>query len=108
MNKKELIEQDLKYIWHPFTQMKDHEGESKPIVIKSGKGIYLKDIDGNKYIDSVSSWWVNTLGHSNKRLNKALSKQASKLEHVLFAGFTHEPAITLAKSRINKLMGLKK
>lgn len=96
MNKDELLKEDFKNIWHPFTQMKDYEGENDPLIIKSGKGIYLKDIDGNKYIDAVSSWWVNTLGHSNPRLNRALYKQAKKLEHVLFAGFTHEPAIKLA------------
>ncbi len=99
MNKKQqLIEDDLKYIWHPFTQMKKYEGDEKPIIIKKGKGIYIEDVDGNKYIDAVSSWWVNTLGHSNKRLNKALYNQAKKIEHVIFAGFTHEPAIKLAKT----------
>ena len=99
MNKKQqLIEDDLKYIWHPFTQMKKYEGDEKPIIIKKGRGIYIEDIDGNKYIDAVSSWWVNTLGHSNKRLNKALYNQAKKIEHVIFAGFTHEPAIKLAKT----------
>ena len=99
-NKQQLIAEDLKYIWHPFTQMKIYEGDEKPIIIKKGKGIYIEDIDGNKYIDAVSSWWVNTLGHSNKRLNKALYKQAKTIEHVIFAGFTHEPAIKLAKSLV--------
>ena len=99
-NKQKLIEDDLKYIWHPFTQMKQYEGDEKPIIIKRGKGIYIEDIDGNKYIDAVSSWWVNTLGHSNKRLNKALYKQSKTIEHVIFAGFTHEPAIKLAKTLI--------
>ena len=98
--KQQLIEDDLKYIWHPFTQMKIYEGEEKPIVIKKGKGIYIEDIDGNKYIDSISSWWVNTLGHSNKRLNKALYNQAKNIEHVIFSGFTHEPAVKLAKSLV--------
>ena len=102
MNKKELIENDLKYIWHPFTQMKELENEdSKPIIIKKGNGIYIEDIDGNKYIDAVSSWWVNTLGHSNKRINKAIAKQAKEIEHVIFAGFTHKPAIELAKNLVN-------
>ena len=102
MNKEQLLEDDLKYIWKPFTQMKSLENpDNKPIIIKSGKGIYLEDIDGNKYIDAVSSWWVNTLGHSNKRLNKTLYKQANKLEHVLFAGFTHEGAIEFSKKLVN-------
>ena len=96
MNKKEeLIKDDFKYIWHPFTQMKDFETEN-PIIIKKGKGVYIWDIDGNKYIDSVSSWWTNTLGHCNKRLNKALKEQANTIEHVIFAGFTHEKAIELS------------
>ncbi len=102
MDKIELIENDLKYIWRPFTQMKSLENESnKPIIIKKGKGIYIEDIDGNKYIDAVSSWWVNTLGHSNKRLNKALYKQAKKIEHVIFAGFTHKPAIEFSKKLVS-------
>ena len=101
MKKQELLEDDLKYIWHPFTQMKELENEeNKPIIIKRGKGIYIEDMDGNKYIDAVSSWWVNTLGHSNKKLNKAIAKQAKEIEHVIFAGFTHKPAIQLAKSLI--------
>lgn len=99
---RELVEKDLKYIWHPFTQMKDYETE-EPIIIDRGKGIYIYDLKGNKYIDGISSWWVNTLGHSNKRLNKALIKQAEKIEHVLLAGFSHEPAIELAE-RLVKLM----
>ncbi len=100
--KNNLIEDDIKYIWRPFTQMKSLEREdNKPIIIKKGKGIYLEDIDGNKYIDAVSSWWVNTLGHSNKRLNKAIEKQSKKIEHVIFAGFTHEPVIEFSKKLIN-------
>jgi adenosylmethionine-8-amino-7-oxononanoate aminotransferase len=92
----ELIKKDLKYIWHPFTQMKDHENEA-PIIIDRGKGIYLWDLNGNKYIDGISSWWVNTLGHSNPRLNEALGQQAEKIEHTMLAGFSHKPAIELAE-----------
>ena len=102
MNKKQFIEDDLKYIWRPFTQMKSLENEeNKPIIIKRGRGIYLEDIDGNKYIDAVSSWWVNTLGHSNKRLNRAIYKQTKKIEHVIFAGFTHEPVIKFSKKLVS-------
>jgi adenosylmethionine---8-amino-7-oxononanoate aminotransferase len=97
---KELIEKDLKYIWHPFTQMKDYENE-EPIIIDRGEGIYIWDLKGNKYIDCVSSWWVNTLGHCNKRLNDALKAQVDKIEHVLLAGFSHIPAIELAERLIN-------
>ncbi len=104
MNKKQFTEDDLKYIWHPFTQMKSLENEdNKPIIITKGRGIYLYDIEGNKYIDAVSSWWVNTLGHSNKRINRAVYKQAKKIEHVIFAGFTHEPAVKFAKKFISML-----
>ena len=101
MNKyNELIQKDLKYLWHPFTQMKDHETD-EPIIIDRGKGVYLWDLKGNKYIDGISSWWVNTLGHSHPRLNEALKKQVEKIEHVLLAGFSHEPAIELAERLVN-------
>lgn len=104
MKKEELIEQDLKYIWRPFTQMKALENpENKPIIIKKGKGIYLEDIDGNKYIDAVSSWWVNTLGHSNPQINRAIEKQTKKIEHVIFAGFTHENVIEFSKKLVEKM-----
>lgn len=99
---EQLVEKDLKYIWHPFTQMKDYENEA-PVIIDKGKGIYIYDLNGNKYIDGISSWWVNTLGHSNTRLNDALKTQVDKIEHVLLAGFTHEPAINLAERLINFL-----
>ncbi|MGL4731312.1 MAG: adenosylmethionine--8-amino-7-oxononanoate transaminase [Clostridium sp.] len=94
-----LQEKDLKYIWHPCSQMKDYE-ELPPIIIKKGKGVYLEDIDGKKYIDAISSWWVNLFGHSNERLNKALYDQASKLEHVIFVNFSHETAIELCEKII--------
>lgn len=98
----ELQQKDLKYIWHPCSQMKDYE-DFPPIIIKSGKGIYLEDIEGNKYIDAVSSWWVNLFGHSNTRINEALCRQVNNLEHVIFANFSHEPAIELSE-RIVKLL----
>ena len=102
MNKKQLLEDDLKYIWRPFTQMKSLEkDENKPIIIKKGRGIYLEDIDGNKYIDAVSSWWVNTLGHSNKRINKTINKQLKNIEHVIFGGFSHEPVIKFSKKLVS-------
>lgn len=100
MEKQDWINDDLTYVWHPFTQMKQYEGEDKPICIVKGEGIYIEDIDGNRYIDSVSSWWVNSLGHANPRLAKALYEQACTIEQVIFAGFTHKPAISLAKRLI--------
>ncbi|MEE9911362.1 MAG: adenosylmethionine--8-amino-7-oxononanoate transaminase [Deltaproteobacteria bacterium] len=91
-----LQEKDLQYIWHPCSQMKDYE-DFPPIVIERGKGAYLYDVDGKRYLDAVSSWWVNLFGHANDRLSRALADQAQKLEHVIFANFSHEPAIGLAE-----------
>lgn len=103
-----LIDKDLKYIWHPCSQMKDYE-EFKPIIIKRGQGIYLYDINGKSYADAVSSWWCNLLGHSNKRINKALAEQVNKIEHVIFSNFSNVPAIELCE-KLDKLLpaGLEK
>jgi adenosylmethionine-8-amino-7-oxononanoate aminotransferase len=80
--------------------MKDHE--TLPLIpIKSGKGVYLYDFDGNSYIDAVSSWWVNLFGHANEVINEKVKSQIDELEHVLLAGFTHEPAIELAHKLVN-------
>ncbi len=90
-----LMQKDLEVIWHPCTQMKDHE--VYPIVpIKSAKGVYLYDFDGNSYIDAVSSWWVNLFGHCNEYINLKIKEQLDTLEHVILAGFSHKPAIELA------------
>lgn len=94
-----LQKRDLDHVWHPCSQMKDYE-EFPPIVIKNGKGIYLYDENGKQYLDAVSSWWVNLFGHSNERISTALAKQAFQLEHVIFANFTHEPAIFLAEKLV--------
>lgn len=101
MNNKSVIDRDLKHIWHPCTQMKDHEGALPLIPIKSGKGIYLNDFDGNSYIDAISSWWVNLFGHSNEYINSALKAQVEELEHVIFAGFSHEPIVKLSERLVN-------
>src|SRR5574344_154832 len=99
------LEKDLKYVWHPDTQHKQYMAENfMPTLIERGEGIYVYDNEGNKYIDAVASWWVNTLGHSVPRLNKVLSQQAEKIEHILLADFTHKPAIELAE-RLVKLAG---
>ena len=100
-NKNTQIEAvDLKYIWHPCTQMKDHE--TLPVVpIRSGKGVYLYDFDGNKYIDAISSWWVNIFGHTNEYISNRVKEQLDTLEHVLLAGFTHEPAVQLSEKLVN-------
>lgn len=91
-----LVEKDLKYIWHPCSQMKDYE-ELPPIVIDHGEGVYLYDKNGKEYIDIVSSWWCNLLGHCNPRIKSSIKAQLDKLEHVIFANFTHEGAINLCE-----------
>ena len=97
MKNIDLIRRDLGALWHPCTQMKDHE-TLPPIPIKKGSGVWLEDYDGNRYIDAISSWWVNLFGHSRPEINSAISNQAEQLEHVLLAGFTHEPIIRLSES----------
>lgn len=87
-------------IWHPCTQMKDHE--TYPIIkIDRAEGIYLYDDKGNSYMDAVSSWWVNLFGHNNPRLKQAVRDQLDKAEHIIFAGITHEPAEILAQDLLN-------
>ena len=106
MKNSEWVKRDLETIWHPCTQMKDHE--FLPMIpIKSGKGVYLEDFEGNKYIDAISSWWVNLFGHKNPYINEKIKEQLEKLEHVIFAGFTHEGAVKLGE-RICKLTGFDK
>ena len=102
------IEEDLKYIWHPCSQMKDYE-ELKPIIIDHGKGVYLYDKNNKEYLDIVSSWWCNLLGHCNPKINESIKKQLDTLEHVIFANFSHEPAIKLCQE-LDKIVpkGLKK
>jgi adenosylmethionine-8-amino-7-oxononanoate aminotransferase len=95
-----LAERDLSVLWHPCTQMKDHE--NLPIIpIKKGQGVWLEDIEGNRYLDAISSWWVNLFGHANPHINAALKDQLDNLEQVIFAGFTHEPAIQLAEALVS-------
>ena len=96
----QIMQRDLDVIWHPCTQMKDHE--TLPLIpIESGKGVYLYDFDGNRYIDAVSSWWVNLFGHTNSHINNKIKEQLERLEHVLLAGFTHKPAVELAHKLVN-------
>ncbi|WP_295669088.1 adenosylmethionine--8-amino-7-oxononanoate transaminase [uncultured Mucilaginibacter sp.] len=89
-----LTDRDLKVIWHPYTQMKTAK---PPIPIVRGEGALLFDENGKKYIDAVSSWWVNIHGHAHPYIAKKVSEQLHKLEHVIFAGFTHEGAVELAE-----------
>ena len=94
--------EDLKYIWHPCSQMKDYE-TLPPIVIERGEGVNLYDINGKCYKDVISSWWCNLLGHCNLRISGAVKKQIDELEHVIFANFTHKPAITLCQKLVKYL-----
>jgi adenosylmethionine-8-amino-7-oxononanoate aminotransferase len=95
-----LIERDHNTIWHPYTQ---HKTAAPPIAIARGEGALLWDEDNKEYIDAIASWWVNPYGHSNKFIADAIYKQLTTLEHVLFGGFTHEPAIVLAEKLIEML-----
>ncbi|EDO7081775.1 aminotransferase class III-fold pyridoxal phosphate-dependent enzyme, partial [Campylobacter coli] len=93
---------DLKHIWHPCTQMKDHE--TLPLIpIKKAKGVWLYDFDDKAYMDCVSSWWVNLFGHCNEKITNAIKKQVDELEHVILAGFTHEPIIKLSARLCEKV-----
>ena len=96
MDNDELIRRDLSVLWHPCTQMKDHEA-LPPIPVRRAAGAYLEDFDGNRYLDAVSSWWVNLFGHCNPYINAALHEQLDTLEHVLLAGFTHRPVVELSE-----------
>ena len=93
-----LVTRDLAHLWHPCTQMKDHEREMPLIPIRSGSGVWLEGFDGRRYLDAVSSWWVNLFGHANPVIGAAVAAQLARLEHVIFAGFTHEPAIEVAET----------
>ena len=99
MTNQTLASRDLAVLWHPCSQMKDHE-VSPIIPIRKGQGVWLEDFDGNRYLDAISSWWVNLFGHANPHINAALKDQLDNLEHVIFAGFTHESAIKLAEQLV--------
>ena len=91
------IRRDLRHVWHPCTQMKDHEGAIPLIPIRRGVGAWLEDYDGRRYLDAVSSWWVNLFGHAHPAINAAVREQLEALEQVILAGFTHEPVIALSE-----------
>ena len=100
-----LTERDLKVIWHPYTQMKTAQ---PPVGIVRGEGALLFDEEGKQYIDAVSSWWVNIHGHAHPYIAQKVSEQLHKLEHVIFAGFTHEGAVELAERLLAILPGNQK
>jgi adenosylmethionine-8-amino-7-oxononanoate aminotransferase len=103
MNNRAWTERDLRVLWHPCSQMKDHDSkgggaEALPLIpIRRGQGVWLEDFDGKRYLDAVSSWWVNLFGHSHPYINAALKDQVENLEHVIFGGFSHQSGIELAE-----------
>lgn len=98
-----LLERSLRAVWHPCTQMKAHE--TLPLIpVSHAKGVWLYDHDGRRYLDAVSSWWVNLFGHAHPRINAALRDQLERLEHVMLAGFTHAPVVELSE-RLSALTG---
>jgi adenosylmethionine---8-amino-7-oxononanoate aminotransferase len=99
LKQDEDLVRDFHHIWHPCTQMKDH-AEVPPLLIDRAEGIYLYDREGNRYMDVISSWWVNLFGHNHPRINQAIKGQLDKMAHVMFAGVTHQPAIDLAEKLV--------
>lgn len=92
----ELVARSLRSVWHPCTQMQHHE--NVPLIpVSHGRGAWLYDSDGQRYLDAISSWWVNMFGHANPRINSALRSQLDMLEHAMLAGFTHEPVVQLSE-----------
>lgn len=102
MSSKNLAERDSKVIWHPFTPQK---GQPLPVGIVRAEGAYLYDESGKRYIDGISSWWVNLHGHAHPYIAEKVSAQLRTLEHIIFAGFTHEPAVELAERLLELLPG---
>ncbi len=90
---------DKKYVWHPFTQMKDYSGSS-PLIIARGKGSFIYDTEGNRYIDGVSSLWVNVHGHGKKKIDGAIISQVKKISHSTLLGLSNEPAVRLAEKLV--------
>ncbi|MFM9967079.1 MAG: adenosylmethionine--8-amino-7-oxononanoate transaminase [Burkholderiales bacterium] len=96
VNNRDIIERSQRAVWHPCTQMKHHE--LLPLVpVARAEGAWLIDFEGNRILDAISSWWVNLLGHGNARINQAIITQLASLEHVMLAGFTHEPVVRLSE-----------
>jgi len=94
--KSDLAQRSLNSVWHPCTQMQHHD--SMPLIpVSRGRGAWLYDTEGNRYLDAISSWWVNLFGHANPRINAALKEQLEQLEHAMLAGFTHEPVVQLSE-----------
>ena len=93
-----LRSRDLAVLWHPCTQMAEHPDTLPLVPIRRGRGAWLEGVDGRQYLDAVSSWWTNLFGHAEPRIAAAIAAQAQELEHVIFAGFSHEPGVRLAEA----------
>jgi adenosylmethionine---8-amino-7-oxononanoate aminotransferase len=91
-------DRDLAVVWHPCTQMREHPDTLPLVPIRRGRGVWLEGVDGTRYLDAVSSWWTNLFGHAEPRIAAAIAAQAHELEHVIYAGFSHEPGLRLAES----------
>ncbi|MCD8525158.1 MAG: aminotransferase class III-fold pyridoxal phosphate-dependent enzyme [Gammaproteobacteria bacterium] len=91
-----LETRDIEHIWHPCSQMKDHE-TARLLTIVSAEGCYLKTDDGSLLFDAISSWWCKSLGHGHPRLKRALKKQLEQFEHVIFAGTTYDAIVELSE-----------
>ena len=100
----DLATRSLRAVWHPCTQMKLHE-DAPPLAIRAGHGPWLEAEDGTRYLDAISSWWVNLFGHGHPHIRAAIHSQLDTLEHVMLAGFTHEPVVRLSE-RLGVLTGL--
>jgi adenosylmethionine---8-amino-7-oxononanoate aminotransferase len=104
MNNQSIIERSLQHVWHPCTQMKLHE--KLPLVpIARAEGVWLYDFEGRRYLDGISSWWVNLFGHNHPAIRAALVDQLGQLDHVMLAGFTHQPVVDLSE-KLAQLTGL--
>ena len=104
MNNQSISKKSLKHVWHPCSQMKHFE--NNPLIpIKKAKGVWLYDFDGKRYLDGISSWWVNLFGHNHPKIKAEIKKQMNQLEHTMIAGLTHEPVVNLS-AKLNQLTKL--
>jgi adenosylmethionine-8-amino-7-oxononanoate aminotransferase len=104
MDNAAMIRRSLRHVWHPCTQMKLHEAQP-PVPIARAEGVWLHDFEGRRYLDGISSWWVNLFGHGHPHIKAALREQLDTLDHVMLAGFTHQPVVDLSE-RLGALTGL--
>ena len=104
MNNSSMTQRSLSHVWHPCTQMKLHEAQP-PVPIARAEGVWLYDFEGQRYLDGISSWWVNLFGHGHPHIKAALRDQLDRLDHVMLAGFTHQPVVELSE-RLGALTGL--